>query len=593
MKVFKKLTSLFLATLLALSALVAVPFTASAETPTLTAVTPTPDWGTANSTEKTISDDGNTYYINSINDLQAFADQCKANGNGWGGNTGAANGNSNFPGKNIVLTADLDMAGMLWESANVDFGGHFDGQGHTIYNFTAVRTSGNYGFFDYVRNGGSVKNVSFVNAYLETVRAFSAIIARATAETATFENVYLDGVIHTTTSGYNATNPKTAERSIGGFVGQVAGGTTNFDKCVSNLTYSCIVGGTQEEPTYTNCPVGGFVGVPNVAATINFTDCAFIGDISLAGLYSAGFVCDPSTCKATVNLTRSVCSGTLSGLTTACPAFVYLNGSSAITVTLIDCYTVDTKKYPVLVRGSVTGSTVSVTFTKGTADTTDDIVANSPGIVENETTLVGTDGVEQKALRELFNTNTTLGDPETLAHSTIDFTAAKCAPLVQNGWVATDDTVNCRADKTVTLILPSKTIASFMTPVTPEYWQTNQDGSSLRFVSSVNFSDLSKYDKVGFEVTVKVKDAQGNLVTDEKISSNTVYTQITADGATKKASELGATYLSALSINGFKAGVTYEITLTAIVEKGETTVIHDYAGAITGTYTTTGGFVVD
>lgn len=103
---------------------------------------------------------------------------------------------------NAVLTADIDMGGMEWNPiapgscywsaagpanvANAGFAGVFDGQGHTISNFTINELGEAAGFFGIVT--GTVKNLGIVNAtFNSTVTYRSGAIAGTV--TATVENV--------------------------------------------------------------------------------------------------------------------------------------------------------------------------------------------------------------------------------------------------------------------------------------------------------------------------------------------------------------------------------------------------------------------
>ena len=60
---------------------------------------------------------------------------------------------------NVVLTEDVDLAGITWSSTSTTFAGTFDGNGHTIKNLT---TQANSGFFK-GGDGVTIKNVAFTN----------------------------------------------------------------------------------------------------------------------------------------------------------------------------------------------------------------------------------------------------------------------------------------------------------------------------------------------------------------------------------------------------------------------------------------------
>ncbi|MBQ4098463.1 MAG: hypothetical protein IJC72_04055, partial [Clostridia bacterium] len=118
-----------------------------------------------------------------------------------------------------MLEEDIDMTGITWENyqtADNDataFIGTFNGNGHTISNFT--NSKGQYGgLFGRVRNA-TVKNVAFVNATLTVGTA--GIIARSGSFV--FENVYLHVKSGTATSGtaiaaYEGANASTKMKDV-------------------------------------------------------------------------------------------------------------------------------------------------------------------------------------------------------------------------------------------------------------------------------------------------------------------------------------------------------------------------------------------
>lgn len=78
-------------------------------------------------------------------------------------------GNSIYIGKTIVLDADIDLNGNTVKGiggGDSNFTGTFDGQGHTISNFTVDASDRSYyaGLFNQVSHGGTVKNLTVKNA---------------------------------------------------------------------------------------------------------------------------------------------------------------------------------------------------------------------------------------------------------------------------------------------------------------------------------------------------------------------------------------------------------------------------------------------
>ncbi|HRY77667.1 MAG TPA: hypothetical protein P5154_02765, partial [Candidatus Izemoplasmatales bacterium] len=82
------------------------------------------------------------------------------------------------PWKNYRLTADIDLAGAEWTPIGTDtapYSGTFEGQNHTISDFTITRSNDGYaGFFGYVT--GDIKNLRLtdVTVNVNPNRAFYA-----------------------------------------------------------------------------------------------------------------------------------------------------------------------------------------------------------------------------------------------------------------------------------------------------------------------------------------------------------------------------------------------------------------------------------
>ena len=77
-------------------------------------------------------------------------------------------GNSIYSGKTIVLDADINLGGKTVKGigGGSNFAGIFDGQGHTISNFTVNASDRDYyaGLFNQVSHGGTVKNLTVKGA---------------------------------------------------------------------------------------------------------------------------------------------------------------------------------------------------------------------------------------------------------------------------------------------------------------------------------------------------------------------------------------------------------------------------------------------
>jgi len=171
-----------------------------------------------------------TLYINNIYELLAFAE--------------AVNSGKTFKGQTVVLTADIDLAGLNWTPIGNDtnyFWGTFDGQDHTISNMTinvnTPDTNQFVGFFGGVRKA-TLKNFKLTNVQIDVVGAkvrAAAVVAIAhsnsenhTTANLNFENITVDGCV------INA-EAKSSSVAVGGLSGYCyPANMTNIS--VSNLT---------------------------------------------------------------------------------------------------------------------------------------------------------------------------------------------------------------------------------------------------------------------------------------------------------------------------------------------------------------------
>ncbi|MGM9874020.1 MAG: beta strand repeat-containing protein [Bacilli bacterium] len=154
------------------------------------------------------------------------------------------------------------------------FKGTFDGNGHTIYNFSSSTgdTIGS-GLFSYT-DGATIKNVTFVNPTIKNVKS-KGMIAVVTGSTTgvTIEKVNVVG------GRVNSTN------EVGSLVGTVKSGTATITNCSSSATI-----------TGTNS-VGGFVGgvgftnnsTSTTAATLDIQNSTFTGTITTSAASSSTF----------------------------------------------------------------------------------------------------------------------------------------------------------------------------------------------------------------------------------------------------------------------------------------------------------------
>ena len=101
---------------------------------------------------------------------------------------------------NYVLTADIDLAGSLWNPLP-QFGGVLDGDGHTIYNLTISRSgTDDVGFFQFLANA-TVKNLSLRGGKVEGRYRVGGVVGRLNGNSL-IENVTAD--LEVTAYGYEA-----------------------------------------------------------------------------------------------------------------------------------------------------------------------------------------------------------------------------------------------------------------------------------------------------------------------------------------------------------------------------------------------------
>ena len=512
-----------------------------------------------NATEDWYQADADVLYVDSVGDLYAFSEACTAQ-------------NNYLSGKTVRLKSDIDLAGYRWAQI-AQFRGTLDGQGFAIKNWN-VNGAKEVAFIKGLNNA-TVKNIRFVGGKLSGEKGDVACVAISASGTCTFKNIYTEMTVSATGS-----------RASGILSYVNAGAKASFESCVSNCTLS-------------GDRAGGLVAQVMVNSNVEMTDCAFIGDLSNAGKWSSGLT---GLTTGSVTLTRCVSLGkgsanTESGLL----VFLddqnarwsggarytgtkngYYNTDSVISIT--DCFAASAERYPVGLENSSQKRREAFDFTLqyGTQSYALDAIRLTSAS-DDKSVLLSFENANPTALYLASGTTKSL---------TRENFATNYAVLVNAGWTAiAGETVayGDEAGMTLPLILP-KAIAqmwdgSFNTPVSSQFWQTKKNGSTydMRFVSTVNFDDLTDYAKVGFEVSVKVKGAQSYLLDREVLSTSKVLTSILADGSTVSASSIGADYIYALQIRGFKVDAEYEITLVSFAETADGTVIYNYGNEITMT----------
>ena len=224
---------------------------------------------------------------------------------------------------NAVLTADIDMSELTDWTAIGDWGaiggtssacykGHFDGQGHTINNFTFTSTHNYYGIFGVISTGALIENFSIYGT-ITLKHKTGGVVGYARDATPTIRNIHSYLVIVNTNGDGNRP---------GGILGSSVNGTIE----VQNCTYS----GTIDAQVHTG-NYGGIVGYVNnnAAAILNITNCLFDGEIlnETAGGECGGIVGYNNAGKVTIKNCLSIGSIT-SGSTGM--FFGALNGNNSV-----------------------------------------------------------------------------------------------------------------------------------------------------------------------------------------------------------------------------------------------------------------------
>ena len=204
--------------------------------------------------------------------MNAWAQTTYEIGNADGLVAFAAVVNSGETTANAVLTDDIDMTGVAWNTPIGDWNtgsvtsaycGHFDGQGHTISGLTYTTKKNYHGFFGVISTGALIENFTIYGTITSSV-ATSGVVGYARDATPTIRNVH---------SYLNINNTRAGSR-LGGILGSSVNGTI----VVENCTYSGTLDGNDAGG---NGNYGGIVGYVNnnSAAHLKVTNCLFDGEL--------------------------------------------------------------------------------------------------------------------------------------------------------------------------------------------------------------------------------------------------------------------------------------------------------------------------
>ena len=145
--------------------------------------------------------EANPYLINNVEELLWF--QAKVDEQ-------AADGSTQYAGKYIKLTADIDLAGINWNPIGSMTGDHgsfkgvFDGDNHTISNLNIEQAGNGLGLFAYTSGNAVIKNLKLNNVTVKSTNNSNyvgGVVGNAYASTK-IENVHVTGDVLISGRGY-------------------------------------------------------------------------------------------------------------------------------------------------------------------------------------------------------------------------------------------------------------------------------------------------------------------------------------------------------------------------------------------------------
>ncbi len=249
--------------------------------------------------------------------------------------------------KHFLLMADIDLIGFTGTSFNIigNFTGVFDGNDHTISNFSSYR-----GLFGSV--SGEIKDLGLIDPTINAGTGSSVGSLVGSLNNGTITNCYVEGgsveglfvvgglvgINYGTVTNCYSSNSVSGIAEVGGLVGRNFGTITN---CYSSDSVSGIgeVGGLvgENEGTITNCCssgsilgegwyVGGLVGENYGIITNCYSAASVTGDSHVGGLVGGNW--DTITnCYSTASVTGDDCVGGLAGLNSGVITNCYSIGS--------------------------------------------------------------------------------------------------------------------------------------------------------------------------------------------------------------------------------------------------------------------------
>ena len=180
----------------------------------------------------------------------------------------------------IVAPANSYTAIGIWKTKTSSFGGHFNGQGHTISGLYISSSNDGQGLFGCIQGGAVIENFALVNSYVSCTGggATGAIIGqtdRSSEADITVSNIYVEATV--VCGGYD---------EVGGVIGNLSnskadGSFTSGRVTVDRVTFV----GSVKAKSY----VAGIIGnARNVG--VDITNCLVYASIQGSGSYVAGIM---------------------------------------------------------------------------------------------------------------------------------------------------------------------------------------------------------------------------------------------------------------------------------------------------------------
>lgn len=232
-------------------------------------------------------------------------------------------GNQNL---NAKVSADINMSGESWpasigywgDNGWVMYGGHFDGQNHTISNLTYTTARNYHGLFGVITAGAVIENFSISGTITNTnYSEFGSVVGFARDNGPVIRNVH----------SFTNINNSRADARIGGILGVAYNGTEYVDCC----WYSGTLDGNDNGGSGN---YGGIVGYfnNNADAICFITNCLFDGELKNTNATPGnctfgGIVGYNNAGKATIENSLSI--GTVTSTVTG-QFFGKINGNNSV-----------------------------------------------------------------------------------------------------------------------------------------------------------------------------------------------------------------------------------------------------------------------